>query len=105
MAGLPALARPGGALIAGAFGGGLGGILGQLGFGGDSGDLPFGGALFRQTMAGVRARSLVRVTNPVTGNDVWYRNVGRPILFAGDFQTVKRVRKVAALARRRSGGR
>ncbi len=105
-----ALALPGGAAILRQLPGILGGLAGGelieqgLGlFGGPS--LPAGGAIFRQTAAGVRARSLVRLTNPVTGNDVWYRNVGRPILFAGDFRTVKRVRKIASMARRRSGGR
>ena len=109
MAGLAPLALAGGARIAAGVGRQLPGILGGLGlselFGGGGGDvdLPFGGRFFNQTMAGVRAKSLVRLQNPVTGSDVWYRNVGRPILFAGDFATVKRVRKVAALARRRGG--
>lgn len=99
------LALPGGAAILRQIPGLLAGvgITELFGGGGGAVDLPFGGAVFRQTAAGVRARSLVRLTNPVTGNDVWYRNVGRPILFAGDFRTVKRVHKVAAMARRRGG--
>ncbi len=100
------LALPGGAAILRQLPGVLGGLgLGQLFGGNGEVDLPFGGRFFSQTMAGVRAKSLVRLQNPVTGSDVWYRNVGRPILFAGDFATVKRVRRVAAVARRRSGGR
>lgn len=103
-----ALALPGGAAILRQLPGIIGGALGGALFGGGGGgavDLPFGGQFFTPTMQGVRARALVRITNPATGSDVWFRNVGRPILFAGDFATVKRVRKVAALARRRSGGR
>ena len=34
-----------------------------------------------------------------------YKNMGRAILFAGDFAAVKRVKKVASRARRASGGR
>lgn len=111
MAGIQAAALPGGALIApllrGIGGAALGGaaVGGAISaFGGGGGvDLPFGGALFRVTPFGVRARSLVRVENPFTGNDVYFRNVGRPILFAGDFATCRRVQKVARRARRSRG--
>lgn len=34
-----------------------------------------------------------------------YKNMGRAVLYAGDFAACKRVRKVASKARRRSGGR
>lgn len=62
-----------------------------------------GGELFQMTQgAGVRARSLVRATNPATGNDVWFKNVGKPILFSGELTACKRVNKIAARARRAS---
>lgn len=103
-----ALALPGGAAILRQIPSLLAGIgISEL-FGGGGGgavDLPFGGRFFNQTMAGVRAKSLVRMQNPVTGSDVWFRNVGQPILFAGDFATVKRVRRIASMAHRRIGHR
>ena len=74
-------------------------------------DLPFvdivpqgGGAastLFRRPgMMGMRPRSLVMVPNPVTGKPTFFRHVGQPILFSGDLRAAKRVRKVAARARK-----
>jgi len=104
-----ALALPGGAAILRQVPGILAGLgLGEIFGGGGNGDvdLPFGGRFFHvPTGVGVRARSLVRLTNPATGADVWYRNVGQPILFRGDFATVRRVRKIASLAHRRIGHR
>jgi len=103
-----ALALPGGAAILRQVPGVIAGLgLGEL-FGGGNGevDLPFGGRFFHvPTGVGIRARSLVRLQNPATGADVWYRNVGRPILFAGDFATVRRVRRIASMAHRRIGHR
>ncbi len=89
----------------------LGGVLGGLGtealglFGGGGGGLPAlpgvaPGGIFRVTQPGLRARSLFHITNPSTGREVWYRNVGQPILFSGDLRTCKRVRKIARLAAR-----
>ncbi len=106
-----AVALPGGAQIAG-LGGALGPLLRQLpglvggaavgGFvAGAGGDLQ----LFRPTMAGARAIPLVMTPNPITGAPTFFRHVGRPILFSGDVATVRRVRKIAALTRRRLGGR
>lgn len=116
-------ALPGGAQTRAAVGlGGIGSALGRLLpgvaggiaatglfdiFGGGGDDLPDlpgvpPGGIFRVVGPTIRARHLVRVTNPMTGRDVWYRNVGRPILFAGDLRTCKRVEKVARLARRSS---
>jgi len=112
MAGINAAALPGGALIApllrqlgtGALvGAGFGGAQALLGGGGGDVELPFGGSIFRTTMSGVRARSLVEVVNPATGRKTWFRNVGRPILFSGDLRACKRVNKVAARARRSRG--
>ncbi len=89
-------------IVGGAAGGGLLDFF--LGGGDDMPELPGvpPGGIFRVVGPTVRARHLVRVTNPVTGRDVWYRNVGRPILFAGDIRTCRRVEKVARLARRGS---
>ncbi len=60
------------------------------------------GGIFRVVGPRLRARSMFRITNPSTGSDVWYRNVGQPILFSGDLRVCKRVEKVARLARRGS---
>ncbi len=96
-----------GRLLPGIVGGAAGGGLLDFFLGGGGDDLPDlpgvpPGGIFRVVGPTVRARHLVRVTNPVTGRDVWYRNVGRPILFAGDIRTCRRVEKVARLARRGS---
>ncbi len=34
-----------------------------------------------------------------------YKNMGRPVLFSGDYAAAKRVNKVAAKSRRKRGGR
>lgn len=104
---MSAVALPGGALIGSVLRqipGVLGGAaLGMQYSGGQSLDLPYGGTIFRQTSAGLRARSLVEVVNPITGKKSWYRNVGRPILFSGDLRSCRRVRKIAGRARRARG--
>lgn len=53
---------------------------------------------------GARAKTHVRA-DPVTGRAVWFRPAGRPILWTSDLSAAKRVRKVAARARRARGGR
>lgn len=63
------------------------------------------GTLFQVGGPRLRAVSSFRVTNPSTGRDVWYRNVGQPILWSGDLRVCKKVRKVARLAARSSGKR
>lgn len=64
------------------------------------GDAP---ALFRAGAPGtVRAVRSFMVMNPMTGNPVWFKNVGRPILFSGELAACKRVEKVARRARRAS---
>lgn len=89
----------------------LGGILGGLGtealglFGGGGGGVPAlpgvaPGGIFQVTQPGLRARPLFHITNPSTGREVWYRNVGQPILWSGDLRTHKRVHKIARLASR-----
>jgi hypothetical protein len=59
---------------------------------------------FAPTIAGYRAKLHV-LPNPRTGRPVWFRPVGQPILFSGDVATVKRVKRIAARARRVTGGR
>lgn len=54
-------------------------------------------SLFRYP-TGNRARAIpvVAVPHPETGQPVYFRHVGRPILFSGDVATAKRVRRVAS---------
>jgi hypothetical protein len=61
-----------------------------------------GQGFFRAGVTGARALSTVIVQNPATGQLVWYRNMGRPILWAGDLSACKRVKRVASKARRYS---
>lgn len=51
--------------------------------------------MFRYGASRARAVSLVAVPHPETGQPVYFRHVGRPILFSGDVATAKRVRRVA----------
>jgi hypothetical protein len=62
--------------------------------------LPFGGRLFKPTMSGIRAQSIVMVRHPVTNEPVFFRHVGKPVLFSGDFATARRVDKIARRARK-----
>lgn len=55
--------------------------------------------------AGVRMASEVHVLNPANGRMVTYKNMGRPVLYSGDISAAKRVKKVAARARRAAGKR
>jgi len=79
----------------------VGGFLGAGAFdaltGGGGGSVT---PMFRPTMAGVRAQSF-RATNPVTGQDVFFRPAGKPILWSSDLSACKRVQKVAKRARRK----
>lgn len=107
---MPAL--PGGAPIQQASLGGniFSGILGGLGSSAlglfDSGpSLPAlpgvaPGGIFQATPARLRARPLFHITNPSTGREVWYRNIGQPILWSGDLRSCKRVDRIARRARR-----
>lgn len=56
---------------------------------------------FRPTMAGARAQPFV-AQNPVTGSLTWFKPAGRPILWSGDLTAAKRVKRIAARARRSS---
>jgi hypothetical protein len=53
----------------------------------------------------IRMMSEVQVQHPETGKVYTYKNMGRPVLYSGDLAASKRVRKVAARARRASGKR
>lgn len=116
---VPNFAMPGGApiqqagLLGSGFASGIGSALGSFfGSGGGEGavatvqalrDMRTGvapGGVYRVQGARLVARRLIRVTNPSTGNDTYYRNVGQPILFRGDLRVCKTVEKVARLARR-----
>lgn len=58
---------------------------------------------FQNTATGAvtcRARSTFEVVNPCTGSTVFYRNMGRPLLWSGDLTAARRVRKAASKARR-----
>lgn len=70
--------------------------------------IPFAGRVFNTTQnlntgaVSVRARRLLMFQNPMTGSPVWFKNVGRPILWSGDLATCKRVNRIARrVARRR----
>ena len=56
---------------------------------------------------GNRMPSSVTVPYSVNGKTKYahYKNMGRPVLYSGDYAAAKRVKRVASKARRRSGGR
>ncbi len=75
--------------------------LGEVFEGFAEGAMSGGGTpMFRPTMAGYRAQ-VFRATNPATGADVYFKPAGKPILWSSDLSACKRVRKVAARARRK----
>jgi hypothetical protein len=93
------LAGAGSALLRqlpGVVGGFLGGAAIDAAISGPGGGTP----MFRQTMSGARSM-FFRTQNPVTGQDVWFRPAGRPVLWSGDFSACKRVKKVARKASRK----
>jgi hypothetical protein len=93
------LAGLGGAVIRqlpGVVGGFLGGAAIDAALTGPGGGTP----MFKQTMSGARSM-FFRTQNPVTGQDVWFRPAGRPVLWSGDFSACKRVKKVARKASRK----
>ena len=55
---------------------------------------------FRATMAGHRATKFM-MANPTSGKMTWFGPLGEPVLFRGDFQAAKRVKRVARLAARK----
>jgi len=90
---IPGIARQLPGIVGGAIGGSL--LEGVFG-GGGGGSTP----MFRPTMAGARAQTF-RAQNPVTGQDVFFRPAGKPILWSADLSACKRVNKVARRARRK----
>lgn len=44
------------------------------------------------------------MANPVTGRLTWFRPAGRPVLWSSDLTSCRRVKKIAARARRAQGG-
>jgi len=95
-AGLGALLPSLGRQLPGIVGGFLGGAALDATLGGGGGSTP----MFRPTMAGARAQTF-RAQNPVTGQDVFFRPAGKPILWSADLSACKRVNKVARRARRK----
>ncbi len=95
------------AIMAAGEGGGFRGV-------GASGSFEIGGGMADLVAQGPRAsialthpstRRLphrVQVRHPVTGRPVTYENMGVPILFSGHLRAARKVRKVAALAKRKS---
>jgi len=55
-----------------------------------------------QTACGPRTPNTLLFVNPRTGQPVFYKNRGKPILFSGDLQACKMVNRVARRARRAS---
>ena len=82
------------------------GLLGQIGegfaaLGDDTAALPLVNGATSPFGAGRRLRAKpFRISHPETGDDVWFRPAGRPILFSGDLSACKRVSRVARRARR-----
>ncbi len=85
-------------ILAGAAAGGLGSVLAGLGPdllpGGleESGTGFFGPDLFAPTAASARQR-MIDAPHPTSGERVYWRPVGRPILFAGDLSLLRMTRK------------
>lgn len=83
-----------------AIGAGLG--LGELmeSFQGGGGGAAGGTPMFKPTQAGYTAQTF-RAQNPSTGQDVFFRPAGRPILWSSDLSACKRVKKIARRAYRK----
>jgi len=96
---LPTVAQPVNlpARIGTAIGGGmLGGMLGGGGNGGVTCITPTVGTT-------ARLPSRVDVPSPDGRTFVTFRNMGRPVLWSGDFAAAKRVKRIAGRAKRRGG--
>jgi len=66
---------------------------------------PTGTPMFKLTACGASSPRPFRTPDPRTGEDVWFRPAGRPILFSGDFQACKRVARVSKMASKRLRGK
>lgn len=103
-----------GAVRGGGGGGGNAALPGGAALGGGMFDLPgidivpqgqaTCGSAFRPTRSGMSAQRHIKV-NPASGRMQWFGPIGNPVLWSGDLAAAKRVKKVAARARRRVGGR
>ena len=90
--------------------GGLGALGGALGLGPDilpggleeSGTGLFGPDLFSPTAASSR-QNMIDAPHPRTGERVYWRPVGRPILFSGDAAVMRRAKKVCSRFMTRAG--
>lgn len=58
------------------------------------------GGPFYQGRTNLRTRRILQFTHPETGRIVWYRNMGRPILWSGDRSTVRRWNRNVGPSRR-----
>lgn len=87
-----------GGLLGGLLGGGLAGsLLPDINLPGgleEGGTGMFGPDLFAPTNAGARQR-MIDAPHPTTGERVYWRPVGRPLMFSGDAALLKRTRKLA----------
>lgn len=93
----------GGLGLGGMLGGGLGGIADALPGGLEEGGTGlFGPDLFSPTAASSR-QNMIDAPHPRTGERVYWRPVGRPILFSGDAAVMRRAKKVCSRFMTRSG--
>ncbi len=58
--------------------------------------------MFTRNRNNIRPARLVIVPHPETGEPVFFGNLGKPLLFSRDMSAARRVRKLAARARRAS---
>ena len=100
------IARTLGGLLTGAAGGGI--VEGAMQLFGGGGDVALptapgaaAGTIFRVQGPRLVARRMFQLVNPTTGNVVTYKNVGRPVLYSGDFAACKRVARIARKAKSR----
>jgi hypothetical protein len=67
---------------------------------GGQGSVSARGGPFFEGRTKLRTRRILQFTHPETGRIVWYRNMGRPILWSGDRSTVRRWNRNVGPSRR-----
>ncbi len=67
---------------------------------GGQGSVSLRGGPFFQGATRLRTRRILQFRHPETGKIVWYRNMGRPILWSGDRSTVRRWNRNVGPSRR-----
>lgn len=67
---------------------------------GRQGSISARGGPFFEGRTKLRTRRILQFTHPETGKIIWYRNMGRPILWSGDRSTVRRWNRNVGPARR-----